>query len=1678
MTSPQLSEEFKRKCREIQQRHTALTSEMKTNRVINNCRKSQYKYGFEQLSLLKLLALVKKEGHQTPHVSDFLALFPETGLKNVKVTRSHVFEALWIIIFVLRMDNIIKKDSERILYKSVERGDIELKLDKTNNNVGGYLKKTNVNVSREGGVADIYFEDTPDKEESLKTIEKGYACDNKCESGPSKETVGYLYSSKYFRDDKKHSISGYDIGAIYTESFEKLQERKTPFKIGILANNTEAVFLKQKRSPKYVAKLLDRDISYDIEKLNSIYKNLIVYLQNIDLESNDPFSQYKPPVSTLKPRLHQQLFIDFTKTHIDKGDKKFVWGAVPLSGKSFMIGGLIDKMKPKCALIILGAVSETHQQFADMFGEYRGSFPVEEYNIDVKSSKSKDKFAAIDTYKKNIIIVSQQQLWQKKEGPYPKLIDYLSKIPNDEKIVFFDEIHQGASSDAKAQEEIIKNYIVEPGKPLNFPFIMVTATFLKPMLKYEEIGNKKSFILQWTYEMMQNMKNVSSEDIQKIIIKDLESDRNEEVGKEKSKLFVKLLKEHQKRGQTLVQLQDQYLQEPALCIVAPSIGSKRETRSWEDDSGNIRKILNIKSPAKSKNLSEGKIDADVMDLLRYIREDVYLNPDGPLARDGFNVLTQQHTQLWFLPTSLAERQKGNEAIDDSEKKGEVEPMMRYLLQHLLHDDFYRENFCFVLMHSKNISGLSSEFKQLMPSDLKKVLSDPQRISIEESLKKSGEKICFSTLCLPPNKDGDKECLRKEECSVYNKAKSKQKSLVILTAGKLRLGISLPCVDIAIHMDPITSVDTIYQSMFRVLTPSLGKKKGYFVDILKNRLIQFIYQYENQLNFNNKNIKSEDRLNRTRNIVAALINNVNVIDSSEEYIEKLNPIFKDFGLENITSFREKSEKFKINQENAYTLINSVFTDKDITDFYGKFGLSRSKTFANKLKEILIDRRDSEMPRPGKAPSGKAGKQDKEQSDSKKDKIVSIKEQRQQVTVYFLNLIALFILFYHKSIADDCKEGEVKDGIEEIKSIHSISKDEYHESTIEHLCDDENDLLKCYLMMAIKENINKNDLLTLDEERQVKIVDFLLNTLNERLVIFKRMIEQIEKDNMPELINIYCNIKNSFLMVKKQYHPDNMSVEPCSPKFIENEKILKIIRERLTVRSTEKEQHGEVFTPPELICEMLDTLPASVWKNKDLKWLDPANGIGNFPVIVYYKLMEGLKNEIRDEKKRSKHIIEKMLFMVELNPVNVRVCKKIFKMMDSDAEPNIVKANFLTETSKWKRELGRDTFDIVMGNPPYNEGGIRSKVGTKEDITTLWVPFIELAVNSMITGGHLLFITPNTWTELVNPISHFMLGFQIEYIRSYNYSQALTLFGKQSGKIPLSYFLLKKEKSKNDTLIWDNHHNEFIKFNIYENKFIPNFNVSIFKKVLKRSKHNNLSKYFYGGQSKNSSYFREEYTSEYLYPLLNYSYNKFNLFYSKKCFRGHNDIPKLVLPNFSMGYPILDKEGIMDTKSENLYIVQNKSFKISDLRKIQKLFLTPLVFLLINSLKTKQNFMSKRIFHVLPDATKLDFDITDEKLLYKYFGFDKKDIEAIEDQVKNGEGNLTPSERKAILDFDIHKYMTASQIKATKESIVKNCQKVTQTLKKRQPDSKQAVKISKKSGGKTRKRKKVNKPFFIF
>ena len=113
-----------------------------------------------------------------------------------------------------------------------------------------------------------------------------------------------------------------------------------------------------------------------------------------------------------------------------------------------------------------------------------------------------------------------------------------------------------------------------------------------------------------------------------------------------------------------------------------------------------------------------------------------------------------------------------------------------------------------------------------------------------------------------------------------------------------------------------------------------------------------------------------------------------------------------------------------------------------------------------------------------------------------------------------------------------------------------------------------------------------------------------------------------------------------------------------------------KEKKDIRSEMKDKFGEVFTPKELIEEMMNKLreiDPSVFKNPHLRWLDPANGTGNFPMVVFEMLNDGLKDynkgglDLRDEKTRKNHIIKNMLYMVELQPDNVLVSQKIFGIL---------------------------------------------------------------------------------------------------------------------------------------------------------------------------------------------------------------------------------------------------------------------------------------------------------------------------------------------------------------------------------------------------------------------------------
>ena len=94
-----------------------------------------------------------------------------------------------------------------------------------------------------------------------------------------------------------------------------------------------------------------------------------------------------------------------------------------------------------------------------------------------------------------------------------------------------------------------------------------------------------------------------------------------------------------------------------------------------------------------------------------------------------------------------------------------------------------------------------------------------------------------------------------------------------------------------------------------------------------------------------------------------------------------------------------------------------------------------------------------------------------------------------------------------------------------------------------------------------------------------------------------------------------------------------------------KISNRIQQESTYSQTKSNELGEVFTPPELINEILNQLPREIWEDKTKTWFDPCAGKGNFPILIIKRLFVHLQEHIVDEEERLKHIIENQLYMAE-------------------------------------------------------------------------------------------------------------------------------------------------------------------------------------------------------------------------------------------------------------------------------------------------------------------------------------------------------------------------------------------------------------------------------------------------
>lgn len=233
----------------------------------------------------------------------------------------------------------------------------------------------------------------------------------------------------------------------------------------------------------------------------------------------------------------------------------------------------------------------------------------------------------------------------------------------------------------------------------------------------------------------------------------------------------------------------------------------------------------------------------------------------------------------------------------------------------------------------------------------------------------------------------------------------------------------------------------------------------------------------------------------------------------------------------------------------------------------------------------------------------------------------------------------------------------------------------------------------------------------------------------------------------------------------------------------EEIEEIINKYLPVNIIKKKEYGEVFTPSCLINNMLDRLPLNIFENPDLKWLDPCAGIGNFILIIYFRLMKGLNQWEIDAEKRSKHILKNMLYMVEINKENVEIALNIFKNVNVNANinENILCQDFLQYSNTFLCN-----FDIIIGNPPFQ---LKSGKGGKNK---LYEKIIAKCLPLLNVKGYLYLLVPdNLFAGNSSNIYKELIKYHIKWIDfSSLWTQSFS-FGKIQQNI--CCFLLENKKN---------------------------------------------------------------------------------------------------------------------------------------------------------------------------------------------------------------------------------------------------------------------------------------------
>lgn len=791
---------------------------------------------------------------------------------------------------------------------------------------------------------------------------------------------------------------------------------------------------------------------------------------------------------------------------------------------------------------------------------------------------------------------------------------------------------------------------------------------------------------------------------------------------------------------------------------------------------------------------------------------------------------------------------------------------------------------------------------------------------------------------------------KEEIKNWEfKAKEDGKDGLILLAGnQLTLGITLPFVDIVFLFNDIVSSDKIIQMIYRCMTESMNNAEN------------------DKINSGRKRMGFVVDLNISR-----------VLNTLLDY----NVYKNDFNVEQKITYLVENNLINIDSDLFESKENKTKLVEKLLHIWKADPINNLKILLRKIEENIID--------------------------------LDTKDQK-MLNQYFTSSVGDEKVNVKVQLYEESDE-PLPDGKEIIKDGGGGDDDPEEKADDEQDTQNANisltkDVLPFILPLSCVLTMNTEDKDILEMLNVIKSSPSLLSVFNDQSFIWwnkKDIIKLIEK-----IVEKYIKKNFAIYNIAIQF---KLSLQSLIDK---PQELLELIDSCLKPKQKEKQENGEVFTPMCLVFEMLDNLDKhyikehgrSIFTEIAFKWFDLASGMGNFPVAVYLKLMEGLKTQIPNDEERKKHIIENMLYMSELNKKNVFICHQIFNV-NSQYKLNLYEGDTLelNVVSEW--EVALNSFDVILGNPPYNKGGIRSHTGKQlgDKNETIWTKFIEKSFEWLKPDGFLAFINPLSWLKKSHSLHNEMLEKHIVWLKLWDDSQSK---GMINADIPISLYVLQNTlntQNKKTEIISEIKRKKLTTTSfeyLNKNYSIPLAFHSIFDKLIQFIEKHNCRLEYKTKTIKSSgtkTKIPTDYTLEDMWAIDTYTLNEGILV--KKATEQHSDANKrkLIIAN-KRGFKgaFIDEGKMSLTGNHKFYILGD------NLELIKKIMDFNISVLISDYPKYGQSFLDSEAFKYLPDIRKLEIaDITEDEF-YKLIGLTLQEI----NQIKNPSSNEVKPATKTI------------------------------------------------------------------